>query len=77
MSWLKPSLYIVGVFIVVFGGALVLDCAAPLLGLKKWLPNGQHTWQKVELQYYEMWLAVEQVPPENTASFESEEKFTR
>lgn len=77
MSWLKPSLYILALLIVVFGGALLLDQAAAILGLKKWLPNRQHIQQQVEVQYYEMWLAVEQAPPENIASSDSKEKSTR
>ena len=28
MSWVKPSLYIIGLLIVVFGGALLLDQTA-------------------------------------------------
>lgn len=77
MSWLKLSLYIFGVLIVIFGGALVLDRAAPILRLTKWLPNEQHTWQQIELQFYDMWLAVEQLPPEDAGRHVSTEKSTR
>lgn len=62
MSWLKPSVYIIGLLIVLFGGALLLDLAAPMLGLQHWLPNRQHTQQQVERQYKEMWWALGQQP---------------
>ena len=67
MSWLKPSVYIIGLLIVLFGGALLLDLAAPMLGLQHWLPNRQHTQQQVERQYQEMWSAIGQQPPDSTS----------
>ena len=63
MSWLKPSMYIAGVLIVAFGGALLLDLAASMLGLTNyWLPDHRQTHQQVELQYYEMWTQVGMTP---------------
>lgn len=65
MSWLKPSVYILALLMVVFGGALLLDQAAPMLGLTKWLPSQQQAHVAIEIQYLQMWLEVRQTPPDS------------
>jgi hypothetical protein len=77
MIWLKLFRNTICITIVILVASLSIDWLAPRFGMAQWLPNRQHAHQEIELQFYKMWLVVEQVPPKNTASFNLQEKSAR